>query len=202
MQINNVSQRLPGGLRDANLEVYAFGNDLWALYNGSESLFFDLPEDVIAVFRDDMLSNEPAMDMLIDLGITDPNDQLRQYVWCNFGGFNLHPDYSNGRLSPDYWDCGSRGDCPFEGKVCRPFNIGGILVTQRELQFIRLVAIGLADKQIASRLRIAYNTATKHRQNIEHKLGAASKVDIARFALQNNIVSSDGAFCLTCAARV
>jgi DNA-binding CsgD family transcriptional regulator len=46
----------------------------------------------------------------------------------------------------------------------------------------------LADKEIADKMGVAYNTATTFRQNIENKLGIKSKVGIAVWAIRNGIV--------------
>ncbi len=52
---------------------------------------------------------------------------------------------------------------------------------------VGLVADGLANKTIASRLGISARTIEGHLNHIFAKLGVASRTELVRFALSNNL---------------
>ncbi len=63
---------------------------------------------------------------------------------------------------------------------------GGL--TEREVEILRLVAEGLSNKEIASRLQVAERTVGFHIGNILSKLGVASRVEAAMWAKEQGIV--------------
>ena len=63
-------------------------------------------------------------------------------------------------------------------------------LTQREREVLQLVAQGLPNDQIASRLFLSVRTVRNHVQNILRKLGVHSKLQAAAFAVKNGLVSA------------
>ena len=61
-------------------------------------------------------------------------------------------------------------------------------LTLREEEVLRLVADGLRNKEIASRLGISERTATFHVGNVLSKLGADGRVEAIRIARQRNLI--------------
>jgi DNA-binding NarL/FixJ family response regulator len=61
-------------------------------------------------------------------------------------------------------------------------------LTQRELEVVRLIALGRRARQIAQVLQISQRTVEVHRTHILHKLGAKSIAEIVRFALRFKLV--------------
>lgn len=57
-------------------------------------------------------------------------------------------------------------------------------LTSREVEVLRLVAIGLSNQAIADRLVISLHTAKRHVANILDKLGAASRTEATAIARQ------------------
>jgi DNA-binding CsgD family transcriptional regulator len=187
-----IFQELPPGLENEDLELYVHGDHLRALYKGEKIDFLQLPAGVLDVFRKDMLSKKIVIESLASMKIMDEDEMLYRYCWCNFGGWNRNPDLKeDGKLSPEYWDCENRGKCKFERKLCIKLNEEEKNPTRQELEIIKLIASGLADKEIGDKLNIKYSTVTTHRAHIEKKLGAASKIDVATFAHKNNLPFSN-----------
>jgi DNA-binding CsgD family transcriptional regulator len=187
-----ISQQLPPGLENEDLELYAHGLELKALYNGEKIDFWKLPNGILDIFRKELFSKKNVVEAMVTMDITDEDEMLYQYCFCNYGGWNRNPDLKvSGELNTEYWDCGNRGKCKVEGKLCIKLNKEEKNPTRQELEIIKLIALGLADKEIADKLNIHYTTVTTHRAHIEKKLGAASKVDVATFALKNNLPSSN-----------
>ena len=68
---------------------------------------------------------------------------------------------------------------------------GGVLVealTARELQVLRMLAEGLANKEIAGRLGISENTAKFHVAQILGKLGAATRAQAVAAGIRRGLV--------------
>jgi DNA-binding NarL/FixJ family response regulator len=63
------------------------------------------------------------------------------------------------------------------------------ILTRREHEVLVLVASGLANKEIASRLGISIKTTEKHRQQIMDKLGIHEVAGLTRYAIAKGFVS-------------
>ena len=61
-------------------------------------------------------------------------------------------------------------------------------LTPRERQIVQLLAEGKSTKDVATILAISFKTAETHRNNIFRKLNIHSLVELAWYALRNNIV--------------
>jgi DNA-binding CsgD family transcriptional regulator len=61
-------------------------------------------------------------------------------------------------------------------------------LTPREVEVLRLVAEGLANKQIARRLRVSEKTAKTHVSNILAKLGVSARTQAATWAVREGLV--------------
>jgi len=62
------------------------------------------------------------------------------------------------------------------------------LLSNRELQVLRLVAVGRTLKEIADELRLSERTIATYRARLATKLGLSSNVEIARYAMQHKLV--------------
>ncbi len=59
-------------------------------------------------------------------------------------------------------------------------------LTEREYEVLQLVADGLGNREIATRLSITYNTAMKHVSNIIRKLKVNNRMEAGLFFIRNN----------------
>ncbi len=64
-------------------------------------------------------------------------------------------------------------------------------LTAREVEVLRLVATGLSNKQIASRLNITPKTAGNHIEHIYTKAGATSRAEASLFAMQHGLLPEE-----------
>jgi DNA-binding NarL/FixJ family response regulator len=73
---------------------------------------------------------------------------------------------------------------------CREFRVDGhtVKLTEREDEVLRLVAAGLANKQMAVQLGISIKTVEKHRQRVMDKLDIHDTAGLTRYALAEGIV--------------
>jgi two-component system response regulator NreC len=58
-------------------------------------------------------------------------------------------------------------------------------ISDRELQVVRLVAIGLGNKEIAQQLGLSVKTIELHKWSAMHKLDLKGRVELIRYALHN-----------------
>jgi two-component system nitrate/nitrite response regulator NarL len=63
------------------------------------------------------------------------------------------------------------------------------MLTPRELQVATLLAYGLTNSAIADQLDISVRTAEMHRANAMRKLGADSRADVVRWALDRELLN-------------
>lgn len=61
-------------------------------------------------------------------------------------------------------------------------------MTARELEVLRLLALGLANKQIAARLNISDHTVKFHVAAILGKLGASSRTEAVAIGIRTGLV--------------
>lgn len=61
-------------------------------------------------------------------------------------------------------------------------------LTLREKDVIRLIAMGLANKEIADRLNISIHTVISHRKNITEKLNIKSISGLTVYAIMNSLI--------------
>ncbi len=139
-----------------------------------------------------MIDNPEAIKALITWDITDAEEMMRQYIICRFGGFDGNADITNeGQIvHVEYFDCGRRGNCSFEGKLCSSIKVGDEHLTKQEINIIKKIASGKQNKEIADELNIAEETVSTHNRNIQRKLGVSSKLGIIPWAIKRNIVES------------
>jgi two-component system, NarL family, response regulator NreC len=63
-----------------------------------------------------------------------------------------------------------------------------IRLTPREQQVATLLAYGFTNGEIADRLTISIRTAEMHRANAMRKIGATSRADVVRWALDLDLL--------------
>lgn len=81
----------------------------------------------------------------------------------------------------------------------RPVSHGGLSprtdLSERELEIIELVAIGLTNQEIAERLTISKRTVDNHVSNIFTKTGAKNRVALLNWAMDHGKICRDGFNC-------
>lgn len=61
-------------------------------------------------------------------------------------------------------------------------------LSQREIEVLRLIALGFINKEIADKLSISFNTVLTHRRNLTAKLGIKSVSGLGVYALMNGYI--------------
>jgi len=65
------------------------------------------------------------------------------------------------------------------------------VLSKREQDTLRLIALGLTQKEIADKLFISTHTVVSHRKNITRKLGIKTVSGLTVYAILNNLITMD-----------
>lgn len=65
---------------------------------------------------------------------------------------------------------------------------GAAILSERELEVLRLVALGHTNTEIAKRMHISPRTVETHRANLQRKLGVSGRPELVRYALQRGVI--------------
>ena len=67
---------------------------------------------------------------------------------------------------------------------------GGIEdLSDRETEVLRLVALGFTNVEVAEQMNLSVRTVESHRATIQEKIGATSRADLVRFALDRGLLN-------------
>jgi two-component system, NarL family, response regulator NreC len=63
-------------------------------------------------------------------------------------------------------------------------------LTEREVEVLRLIALGHTNAEIAQQLFLSVRTVESHRAHIQQKLGRSTRAELVRYALDHGFVAS------------
>lgn len=174
-------------ITDSNIEVFAsdFPKCL-ATFGGKKVGFWELPTKEIERIAKVALSDKSAMKTFKEEGITDQNQIVETWAWCNLGRFDVIPDIETktGKLNLEFHNCGRRDKCPYEYRRCKRVNANGELLTPRETIYLRYSAMGLPDKQIAERMNLKPKSMISLAQRVRGKIGVVNRAGLASWAIR------------------
>jgi DNA-binding CsgD family transcriptional regulator len=190
MNLIDRKQTLPPGLMDDSVEFFIHDHEVKALYKGRSWKFDEFPTELVEIIDNDMASHPKAMKALADWDITDPSEQMRQYIACRFGGFDYSPDINGEGIIQvaEYVDCGRRGKCAYEGKLCSSIVLANGVLTKKEIEVLKLIGQGLLDKEICDSLGIAQDTLRSHKDSLCSKSGLQRKAALSVLAYQYKLI--------------
>lgn len=67
----------------------------------------------------------------------------------------------------------------------------GVALSEREVQVVRLIALGYSNKEIAARLRLSVKTVETYKTRSMEKLDLRGRVDIVRLAIRSGWLTED-----------
>ncbi len=73
-------------------------------------------------------------------------------------------------------------------------DCNGKVLTDREIEIIRLISEGLTNKEIAETLFLSPHTVNTHRKNLMYKLGIKNTAGIVIYAVKENIITTQRKF--------
>ncbi len=73
----------------------------------------------------------------------------------------------------------------------KKLSCDGFVVSEREVEIIKLISLGLSNKQIADKLCLSLHTINTHRKNIMQKLHVNNTAGVVMFAVKNNLLAEE-----------
>ena len=64
-------------------------------------------------------------------------------------------------------------------------------LSEREVEVLRLIALGHTNSEIAQQLFLSVRTVETHRSHIQQKLRVSSRAELVRYALQRGLISDE-----------
>jgi DNA-binding CsgD family transcriptional regulator len=141
---------------------------------GKTFVFNDFPDFVKSAVRKDMSANPTKVAALVKWGLLDEDSQMRQYLFCLYGGHDDNPDIcEDGTLQPsEYVDCGRRcGKCEFEGILCNSLQVQYGVLSSQEIKTLILIGNNAKDNEIAESLFVSKHTVRYYKDEIMRKAG-------------------------------
>ena len=190
IRIANINEKLPAGLADKSVEFYIHEGDIFCLHGGKTYPFSDIPTHILDKVKADMMANKSALKAMNTWGIQNDSDKLKQYIACRYGAFDQTPDMTeDGVMRPsEYVDCGRRGQCPNEGKLCSAIAVKNGFLNKKEITVLKYMGAGLLDKEIYMAMEISDNSLRYYKDRIRLKTGLLSKTSFAVLAHQLNLL--------------
>ena len=172
----------------SGVEFFLLNGEIQFIENGTHRLFSEMDIQLASSIRKLMDEDAQVTEGLELLGITDPIEQLKQFIFCQFGEFDKTADIApDGKINTEYWDCGNR-PCPADGLLCKLPSITEGHLTRNEVNLIREVSFDQSDKLIANKLGRSRYTVGTELKTIRRKLRCYTRAGIASFAGRHNIL--------------
>lgn len=185
-------QNIPAGIEDKGFEFFYSDKvkDICCTHDRKMLLWEEIPEIAFEIVSEDLAKHPGAIAALKDWNIHSPKLMLKQYIFCRFGRYDGNPDINeDGTINDsEYFDCGLRGKCKYEGKLCSTIKLENGELTKRETEILKEVAKGKLNKEIAESLFLSEHTIASHIQNIQQKGNFFRKFEMIAFAKDKNLI--------------
>lgn len=143
-----------------------------------------IPEIKILIFS--MHTNRQVLRKVLDAGIngyllksTDKADLLHG-IESIAKGQQVFSDPISAMITSSFLKKGSSTD-----------GTGSVNITNRELEILQYIVKGLTSQEIAEKLYISPRTVDTHRANLMKKLDINNAAGLVRYALENELISSN-----------
>jgi DNA-binding CsgD family transcriptional regulator len=185
----NQIHQIPAGLLLGDKRTEIFGcrttKKTFFVTNGQTSHFNEICGKKKALIFEQLLNDDVAVE---DLKHLPQEEAIENFAFCIYGAADHEADFcENGDLhKADNFICSNNCQC-LKWKS-KSITVDGIALTSREIQIVTLMASDLADKQIASELKISESTLNTHKHNLFEKASVHSKSGLITKAINQKII--------------
>lgn len=194
MNLLEKKQVIPSGLTDNTGEFYVDldKNEVYLSSGGKQIPFNEFPKEVLDIIHEDMNNRPVAMNALIEFfELVDLVSQTRQFIACRHGSFDSNPDIDvHGILrASEHVNCGRRGKCLAEGKLCTSIELEHGNLSANEIITLTEIGNGLIDKEIEEKTGFSIHTIRNHKDSISRKSGFTRKPSLGILAYRLGLVN-------------
>jgi len=184
-------KKIIAGLIDDGAEFFKHERKLYCTHAGKTHEWPNFPEKILEIIEDDMLKHPEALKALSEWENLPPEDHVYRYIICRFGGIDDEPDIDpKGQIAhTEYFECGFRGKCKYEGKLCCTIKAEYGNLTKTELEVLKRAS--LSYKEIGDQLNISPDTVSTHMQNLRLKTGLKNTTQLAIYAMQKGVINEN-----------
>ena len=180
------------------IEFYTIDNDVWYLTSdGRNERLDETKEELISVILERMMECYPEAYKALSENYRKSAANVGYYRFlivnrfckCNFGKLDTAELDCNPSASFSFEkvQCPLRGECQFEGIVCKPkFNTK---LSNKELEVMRLIYDGCSNDEVAERMYLSPFTVKNHIKSVYAKLGIHEKSEFIQYANKNHLFS-------------
>lgn len=188
LEANN--EKIPAALMNSSTEFFVHDDDIFCLHNGKVYTFDEVPERIMNTVRNDMKKNKRVIKALKTWCFSDQKKLVQQYISCRFGAFDNTPDISETgeAINTEYFNCGNRGKCAYEGIVCPKIAVKYGVLNKREITALKMIGSGMQDREICIELGISDNTFRHTKDSLRKKSGLPGKPALAVLAHKLNLI--------------
>ena len=181
------------------LEFYCYESELWCKHgDGRNEIVDESQTELISYILDKVRECYPDAYKALEKCYSNSSRNIRYYQYlmarrfirCNFSTLDATSldvdDVSvDGRFNFEKVCCPMRGECVFEGVICRPrFNSK---LSPAELRVMELLYKGYGKEKISDTLYLSPDTIKTHIKNVYVKLGIHEKAEFIRYANDNHL---------------
>lgn len=148
-----------------------------------------IPQNILDIIEEDMMKYPTALACLASWENLLPEDYMKQYIMCRFGGLDDEADISaDGKvLHAEYVSCRLRGSCKYEGKLCLSLKADYGIISPAEIAVLKISNQPI--KIIADTLCITEETVKSHLKSIKEKTGMQDKLQVAVYAHKKGLIN-------------
>lgn len=111
---------------------------------------------------------------------------VSRFIRCNLANLDHVPDVSSdGHINLESVPCPMRGECRWDGIICRPSF--SHTMTATELRVMELLYRGSSESDIAGILFLSILTVRTHIRNALRRTGLHSRSEFMKYAAQNKL---------------
>lgn len=156
---NGQSAKIPAGIFSGT-ELFAHNGEIYAMYNGTNLLFQDLPGMEKRNFVEMYMKDREGQEFIRkQFGITGFESGFKKWLFCKFGSLDGAPDSIDEKITPDTYNSAClRTDCPGRGKICG----NNVALKGYQIDTLKALKSGKTAKEIADELCVS-ESAVKSR---------------------------------------
>ena len=179
------------GMLNSSVEFFAVESEMKFMTNSQVKCISQMPQDLKELCDAEIEKDAEVSVALLKWHPASKSKRRKQFLICRYGGLDFSADIDNNQfLKGDYWDCPSRGTCPFNGVICQDPRYNNVSLMPIDVSLMKALSTNLTNEAIADQLNLALGSFHKYKKQLYAKLGVhvQTKQDVALIAKSLNLI--------------